>query len=254
MKNIIWLASYPKSGNTWLRFFLYSYFHGIPRKSGDINEKIPDIHANAQLEARTSAQVFCKTHFIYSPRHPFLQRSAGYIYLIRHPKDVLLSNLNYFRLTGHQKLDPQRFAEEFIQHQGVPFWRKANMGTWVEHVESWAEDREDPSLILHYEALRKDPATQFARVLDFLGEDIHRKTFELALQRSSFDNMRRIENKEKQKKEFSAVFWGNPDTARQGLRFLHKGGTNQRLDKIHPDLDQRFDEAFAEPLEKLGYC
>ena len=110
-QEIIWLASYPKSGNTWVRFFLYSYYVGIPMKSGDINHKIPDIHSTPELLQSAENRIFCKTHFLASDKHPHIKDTAGIIYLLRHPRDVLLSNLNYFYLTGHSALDAVEFAE-----------------------------------------------------------------------------------------------------------------------------------------------
>ena len=51
--SIIWLASYPKSGNTWLRFLLYNYLFGEVRRSGDIARRIPDIHTLTTLDTTT---------------------------------------------------------------------------------------------------------------------------------------------------------------------------------------------------------
>jgi hypothetical protein len=251
--NLIWLASYPKSGNTWLRFFLYSYYYGIPVKSGDINEKIPDLHSNFRLDEHSDRRVFCKTHFIHSAQHPYNEKTTGFIYILRHPKDVLLSNLNYFRLTGHTEIDAVRFAKDFIKSQGVPFWQRAGMGSWSEHAKSWLNYKDVPYLVLKYETLRKDPRPCFSEVLEFLGEEGNSKKLELALQRSSFDNMKRLENKEKKRNKYSPVFWGNPSTTQQGLRFINKGGLNQTLEEIDPALDTLFDETFEDSLRKFGY-
>ena len=98
-----------------------------------------------------------------------------------------------------------------------------------------------------------NPREQFLRVLDFLGEDVHGKKLEQALNRSSFDNMKRLENMEKKKDIYSPVFWGNTSATEKGLRFIHKGGVNQKLSRIDPELDSLFEKAFETDLRDLGY-
>ena len=60
---IVWLASYPKSGNTWLRFLLYCYLFGAPRDSAQILRKLPDIHVSG-YELSGAGRVYCKTHLL----------------------------------------------------------------------------------------------------------------------------------------------------------------------------------------------
>jgi hypothetical protein len=222
-------------------------------KSDDINTAIPDIHTPNNLDKDRDERIFSKTHFVYSRHHPQLEKTAGSIYIMRHPKDVLLSNFNYFRLTGHTQLDSVAFARTFIRNKGIPVWQQAGMGTWPEHVESWTGNPAMPQLVLKYEDLKRNPEKHFYSIIEFLDNDVDTQLLEKALLRSSFDNMKRIENKEKRKNQFSSVFWGNPETARQGLRFLNKGGVDQKLEHLDPDLDQEFDLAFESELIRHGY-
>ena len=250
---LIWIASYPKSGNTWLRFFLYSYYYGIPMNSRDINKKIPDIHTPNKLDENLEKRVFSKTHFLNSNQHPHFANTLGSIYIIRHPKDVLLSNLNYFRLTGHTQIDQVEFARSFIKHKGLPIWQQAGMGSWPEHVASWKNNSQMPQFFIKYEELKSDPEKYFFDIINFLDNDVDSKKLDQALLRSSFENMRRIENNEKKKNKFGEVFWGNTQTAKQGIRFLNKGGVNQKLKHIDPALDEEFDKAFENELKMYGY-
>ena len=165
--NLIWIASYPKSGNTWLRFFIYSYYYGIPINSSDINKKIPDIHTPNNLDQSLEDRLFSKTHFVYSDQHPFIDKTAASIYVVRHPKDILLSNLNYFRLTGHTQLDPVEFSKSFIQHKGVHIWQQAGMGWWPEHVASWEENTVTSQLVIRYEDLKNNPEKISLKLLIF---------------------------------------------------------------------------------------
>jgi hypothetical protein len=114
---IVWLASFPKSGNTWLRFLVYSYMYGPPQASSEVGERIPDIHHGAKLSVPPGdGQLFVKTHLMPGPNHPFMDRTQGFVYVVRHPKDVLLSNLNYARLASAGDFDAKGFAIHFIRH------------------------------------------------------------------------------------------------------------------------------------------
>src|SRR5262245_186581 len=96
---IHWLASFPKSGNTWVRFLLYHYFYGDIADSRAIGSRIPDIHAGDFDRASTLTRTqLVKTHWGLSPQMPHVDRTAGAIYIVRRPQDVLWSMLNYYRL------------------------------------------------------------------------------------------------------------------------------------------------------------
>lgn len=222
-------------------------------KSIDINKKIPDIHTPYNLEKISEDRIFSKTHFLYSSEHPSIEKTAASIYIIRHPKDVLLSNLNYFRLTGHSQIDSLEFAKAFIKNKGVSIWQQTGMGSWVEHVDSWCNNSKSPLLFVKYDELKSNPEKNFSKIINFLDNEVDQEKLKQAILRSSFNNMRRIENNEKKKNKFSEVFWGNPDTEKKGLRFLNKGGVNQTLKHIAPELDEEFDRAFSAELEMYSY-
>ncbi len=135
--NIVWLASYPKSGNTWLRFFLYAYLYGEIENSNDIARRIPDIHKIRDLDLNADGTVFMKTHGFCGSHHRYIKNTIGAIYIVRHPRDVLLSSLNYCRMEDDSGFSDKEFADEFIENLGVLKWKKVGMGAWVENVNSW---------------------------------------------------------------------------------------------------------------------
>ena len=68
-QRITWLASYARSGNTWLRFLLHCYYVGRPGSSAEVAAFVPDLHVPGQVEARLAkpdgdAPLFAKTHFV----------------------------------------------------------------------------------------------------------------------------------------------------------------------------------------------
>ncbi len=139
--NVIWIASYPKSGNTLVRMLLHNYLFGEARNTDEVAERIPGLHSllarKIELEVNSDEQKLIKSHFCFSPQHPYAEITSGFIYIMRNPRDVLLSNARYLGATS--SIDElRRFANTFIDEMGVPSWRHKNMGSWPEHVASSA--------------------------------------------------------------------------------------------------------------------
>jgi len=255
-ESIVWLASYPKSGNTWVRFLLYNYFYGKPRKSADINKKIPDLHTNPDLNhipTTPHGDIICKTHFRYTPEHPYLRAHCKVIYIIRNPKDVLLSNLNYFKLAGKTPPDSLSFANTFIDHLGVPSWRSAGMGNWLEHATSWLNEAPFPSLQIQYESLKDDTEGNFRKILLFLNESPDETRMRHAIHQSAFSRVQKMERTERQKRQNTDVFSITPASLQRKHLFTNTGASQQTLQYIAPGLDERFDHAFYNAMKVLGY-
>ncbi len=255
--DIIWISSYPKSGNTWVRFFLYAWMHGTPSSSRAIGAVIPDIHKSPSLEGFSGNRLLCKTHFAMGDQHPARHMTRGFIYVLRHPRDVMLSNLNFARmntsgpLTHHME---RAWIVDYLAHQGLPAWIERRMGTWPQHVESWIGAPAWPHLILRYEDMLRNPEGEFLRVLEYLGETPDRDRLENAIRQSSFESMQALEETEKAADPVNSVFGGTPDGTRAGFRFMNAGKTGQRLHRIGADLDRRFDERFGEAMRRWGYA
>lgn len=107
MAKIVWLASYPKSGNVWLRFLLTGLLAGRVTASAQIARQVPDIHdgvAAHQLYGKGATLV--KTHGKYWPEIPLREDTVGTIHVPRHPVEVPESNLNYaFMRSGNLRHD-----------------------------------------------------------------------------------------------------------------------------------------------------
>ena len=185
---ITWLASYPKSGNTWLRFLLANIINGgMPATSLGVSKLVHDIHQpNVPFEPADPEQLFIKTHFARTDRHPRLAETARAVHVVRHPRDVLLSALNYRRMEGvienltdaqkigdaltelGENLTDAQYAETFISHGGDPLWAKLGYGSWIQHAATWATNAPFPVLTIRYEDLKSDAEATLARVLEFV--------------------------------------------------------------------------------------
>lgn len=252
---ITWLASFPKSGNTWVRFLLYAYLYGDIRTSGDINRRIPAIHRNPRIQPEGDESLLVKTHFVLSDKHPQLGLTERAVYIKRHPKDILLSGLNYHRMTGafpDQATDEQ-YAKVFVARGSDPLWIGQGFGTWDEHVSSWTATDRFPVLVTTYEHLKQDPETELGNILRFIGHDPDPERVAAAVRAAHFDQLRALEVREKTSGEKDKLFPGVVKRTKAPRFFMNKGKTGQTLESIGSGLDELFDRGLGEAMRRHGY-
>jgi hypothetical protein len=203
---VSWIASYPKSGNTWTRVMLASYLldrqvasqEELERVSYDLQRLL--VHGRlVPLEGPWPPVV--KTHFL--PRAEILRQyrdvTRKVVYLVRNPRDVIPSSARHLAIKP--EMTPE-FAQRFIEGRGVPIWKEVNWGTWPESIREWTTPelvaRHFPNVevrIWRYEDMREDTAGCLGQILDFLGlldaADPDRVT--RAVQNSSLERMRAAE-------------------------------------------------------------
>ena len=274
MGALIWLASYPKSGNTWMRSFLHNLFRNTPEPV-DINEItdfcIGDSSAQwykrraggrllAELTMEELAQlrpqvhrdfttvfpdsVFVKTHNFFgnwagTPLHT-MEVTAGGIYVLRNPLDVVISVSHHFDET----------IDEAIKHLANDAYKTGNMEThveeihrsWSTHVKSWTEHPNPQLLVLRYEDLLHKPRKHFKRVVDFLGLPASPSRLERAIQNSSFKTLSGIE----QKKGFRE----RPEAAKA---FFREGRSEQWREILTPEQIRQVICDHHEQMERFGY-
>jgi len=248
----VWIASFPRSGNTWIRFLLYTYLFGEIKNSKDVNEKVPPIHRPRLVNPNFPGRLLMKTHFKLTDQHPYLANTVGFIYVYRHPKDVLLSNLNYHSLRGLQ-LEPVDYARKFIALAGDPIWIQHGYGSWAEHIESWIGKPRWPHVWMKYEDLKADTPANLKKIVEFLKEPVDDAKIARTIELCSFEHLKALEAQEKESGE-GALFPGNKNLMDKGHMFMNKGQSGRKLAEISPGLDQDFDKRFAPLLAKYGYA
>lgn len=249
---VVWLASYPKSGNTWVRFLLHHYLWGEPGNSLELNRRIPDLHRPAGRIDPSGDRIFVKTHFLLHEKLPYLALTERAIYIKRNPRDVLLSGMNYAKLENPGSFDDAAYARAFIEQGGDPAWIGMGFGTWAAHAESWTATERFPVHVTSYEAMKSDTAAELRSMLEFVGESPDEERIERAVRLSDFARMREIERREKARGGESLFRGGKGSLARNAM-FMNTGATGQSLAPIEPTLDAEFDEAFAPHLRRFGY-
>jgi hypothetical protein len=249
---IVWLASYPRSGNTFVRRLLFSYLLGDNPESVEIKNYIPDIHKitdeGRRLHTHLDRTVLVKSHYAFSPSHPYRADTAGFIYVIRDPRDVLFSTYRY--LTSMNQTDCrtlESFAKSFIDDLGAPFYRSIGFGTWPEHVGSWlAATRFIRGTFVTYEELRTDAAKTLSGLVRFLGYDPDSDRIAAAAEACSFE-------KTLAHKHENRSLGLEPSEEQVWLQAMGNGAIHQSLSHIHPDFESRYTERFGTISRLFGY-
>ena len=262
-KVINWIASYPKSGNTWVRFLLLNLIYGPQSSTEKLDALIPDIHKLAgQIKIPANSNVLIKTHFQLSATMPLFNHTAGFIYIIRNPIDTMMSNLNYaFTMHGivndpavRDKIKKQ-YIEQFISNRGDPNWIRLGRGSWVENVTSWiTNDPGFPNLVLKYEDMLADPVSQLGKISNFLKLRSSQAELQSAVNNSSFRRMKEIEEKELARKIRGFYLSENSEKSiAEGNRFMFRGKAGEGEKELTRSQRERFLEQFGPTIELAGY-
>jgi aryl sulfotransferase len=261
MSQIVWIASYPKSGNTWVRFLVCNLLYGPIDSAATLGRLVPDIHElRADTVEAPSSPVLMKTHYPYSPALPLAMQTAGAIYVVRDPADVMLSNYYYRRRSGAAlpdgEADFEQYLESFIAAHGDPRWLQLGMGCWDGNVRSWLTVQHPfPVLRIRYEDLLADGIGVAGLLARSLGVVADHERLATAVESASFESMRRIEEADIRAQRvgiFYKPYLQGPIDA--GLRFMRSGRSGESSAKMSPRQWQRFNAAFGAIRAEFGYC
>jgi hypothetical protein len=212
----VFLASYPRSGNTLMRFVLGDLASGAPVDFESIDRLIPNVGDHRSAPRIAAGHRLIKTHEAY--REEYMRA----VYVVRDVRDVLVS---WHRLThreGDAAEDLDEFVQRFMTDRGSPY------GSWVDHVRSWraAHARGVPMLLCRFDEMRADPAGVLGRIAEFAGLPASVERVEEAIARNSLENMQRLEH---QSVEYLARRFGHQS---QGVR---SGGIGTWREMLSPE-------------------
>lgn len=274
MGNIVWLASYPRSGNTWLRAFLHNFLRDLdepydinrlqdfsliecdarwyrdldPRPVVELSkDEVAALRPRAQA-AMTRASpdsVFVKTHnaLIEDRGHPLIDPAltAGAIYVVRNPLDVVLSYSAHFGVS----LDDAIAA---MTHEGTQSIANQErfvyevFGSWDQNVRSWTAQPSSAVLALRYEDMQATPDQAFGRVAAFLGLRPSADRLGRAVRHSSFALLREQEERR-----------GFRERSLKSQRFFREGRVGQWRDRLADAQVDAIIDACREQMLRFGY-
>jgi Sulfotransferase domain len=252
MGGIVWLASYPKSGNTWTRNFLHNllrpqadshdinamqhltayensrrWFDGlIPRPLAECSaEEIAPLRPRAQerLAAEAPGLVFVKTHnaLVKEFGHPVINSAvtAGAIYIVRHPLDVAVSFAHHLATTTDNAIEKMNTTG--LQTPNTERTAYEVYGSWSEHVATWTQRPHQGLHIMRYEDMLAKPEATFRQLCDFLLLAPTRAALLEAIEKSSFE---RLKEQEKER-----GFFEKPAQAKDFFRVGRAGAWREHL-------------------------
>lgn len=200
------IASFPKSGNTWLRFIIANMITDEHITLKNIDQYIPDIY-NFKTNINNNPEPrFIKTHHAYYESYPKT------IYIHRDYRDVLISFYHFQKSLG--KFEGE--FKTFIETMNSPF------GTWKNHVNSALKQKAkhpDRILILSYESMLLDPKQYIEQIATFCNIS-PKKSINEIVSNCSFDSLKKIE------RDYGRTF------ETPNLIFFRKGESNQWKNEI----------------------
>jgi len=228
-KKIYWLASYPKSGNTWFRIFLANYLSDSDKpisinkiSTGSIassrivfdnisaltatdltHDEVdllrPDIYREMALEIETVG--YHKVHDAYTfninnkPIFPS-DVSKGVIYFVRNPLDVAISYANHSSISIDKSINVLNNDKHKLSKnkKGVSNQIRQKLLSWREHVNSWTKQTEIPVFVLRYEDMLDDTYTCFKNAINFLELEFNNEKLKQAIKYSNFNELKKQES------------------------------------------------------------
>jgi Sulfotransferase domain len=253
---LIWIASYPKSGNTWVRFLTCNLLFGRQHTAASLSALAPDVHEMAAASEAGAAGLL-KTHFAYSAELPQAARTVAAIYVVRHPADVLASNFFYsLRSSAQADTSPAAFdayVEAFIAERGDPRWLELGMGRWDDHVRSWLH-APFPVLRIRYEDLTSDPLGSGSSIARMVRPSSTLAEVREAVENSSFERMRGVEREDIRGQRVGIFYKPYLEgSIAAGRRFMRRGIVGDGLARLNPVQRAALDAAFEPLLGELGY-
>jgi estrone sulfotransferase len=229
------IASYPRSGNTWLRFMLAELLTGHPADFENIDSVIPEMGLQEFARGVLPNQGrLIKSHECYRPEY----RKA--VYLVRDIRDVALSNYSRERAVGAHFMSFDDYLPLFLAGKTSGF------GSWQRHLRCWLESplmSKASMMVVRYEDLRADTFGQLSRVLSFLGHSIDPAQVRSAIANSSLERMRLKED----------AAHNMPRNQDEVGRFVRSGSVGGWKDKLTPHQLRLLDASAGEMLTEMGY-
>jgi hypothetical protein len=278
MKNLIWVASYPKSGNTWLRILLESTlfrngetvdinnisltnFGLLNRQQLDGFLEFDSSNLNLEetcfykkkyfqeFSLNSERDTFIKTHdaninLFDGEKVTPKEATKLAIYLMRNPLDIVASLANHHGVTNDEAiailLDPDYTL--FRSPKGITTNVDQFIGSWSNHVVSWL-DSDLPLLLIRYEDMLVNPVEILTQICHLIGRDMDQDVIRKAVKNNTFEILK--------KKEEDVGFKEKNLSAE---KFFRKGKSGTWKEELTPEQIKKVSDATGSMLKRLGYA
>jgi len=282
---IFWIASYPKSGNTWLKALISSYYYS---KDGIFSENLinhigqfPEkkyfqefsydskiltdtsrFWLKAQEKINTDKKLrFFKTHNAFGSLNNQIftnkQNSIGCIYVVRDPRNVLTSLKNHYQMKDFEALKWMTNEKQFIyddrniEKEGYSSFQF--ISSWEINYRSWMTQKEVPFKIVRYEDLLKETYLVSKGIIEFINKTlnvnkkVNRNKLKNSVQSTSFNKLKSLEKKS----GFSEAVISKKTNDK--IPFFFLGPENDWKKILTDDLKSKLNNIFEKNLKELLY-
>ena len=274
---IIWIASYPKSGNTYIRSLLSAYYFS---KSGEFEfdllkniKQFPDKfffdkelnnieeafknYVPAQKKIFENKKVrFLKSHNLLGlyKGHPFTvpEYTLGAIYVVRDPRNVILSLMNHYSLSEKEALDFITDDNRDIHQDENDFAAYSFLSSWAKHYTSWSTAKKYRKLLIKYEELKSNKYEIFRDIIVYVNtllnrtERVNKEKLKRAIESTEFNIL-------KQKETKKGFVESAKDKKGKIKIFFNKGFENDWKNSISSKSIKKIETKFYNEMVNLGY-
>lgn len=264
LDGVWWIASYPKSGNTWIRVVLSAY---LSDARADINKLLipgeidPSFYQAActypltalsnslvvslrpaailnlmSANAGLTSPTILKSHWLYDP---FIATPAvltrGSVYVIRDPRDVAVSWAEHQAQSVDEAI--KRMSDKTLALQANDTPLSAIVGSWSDNVKSW----DGKAHFVRYEDLLSNPYDEFLKIVNHIGIEIDEEALAQSVESSEFSKL-----KAQEEREGFLELW-------KGDKFFGRGKAGGWKDVLTKQQQARIESDHGEMMAKFGY-
>lgn len=274
---IIWLASYPKSGNTWVRLFLNNlllskkkfnindkligqfplrnHFNDITDKVDDLDEFAKNcINAQLKINLDNKIKIF-KTHNAFwkwnNGEYSFTneENTLGVIHIVRDPRNVITSVMNYFHTENYDGAIEFMKKDKILGGSSDDNSLPTIIASWSNHYKSWKKFKKN-YLLIKYENLLNNPNEEFFKITNYLQKITklkisHNNIFK-AIKECEFVNLTTQE-------EAFGFDENSKKNKKLNKKFFNLGPKNNWKNILEPKIKDEIEVLFKEEMEDLGY-
>tara|TARA_B110000014_G_C20068508_1_gene557014 strand:+ start:465 stop:1322 length:858 start_codon:yes stop_codon:yes gene_type:complete len=283
---IFWIASYPKSGNTWLRTLISTYYYSengnfediLLKKIGQfpVKEFFDDFNHDKEIAGDTckywllaqekinskNKLKFFKTHNVFGKVNNFdftnSQNSIGCLYIVRDPRNVITSIKNHYQLKDEQALEWMSNEKNFIYN--IQEYKESGysdfqfISSWNTNYKSWKIQKKVPIKFIKYEDLLNQTYAVFLDIIEFINkttnnsEKINKNKIKKTLISTSFELLKKNEIE----KGFTEAITSHKDKNKK-IPFFYLGPKNDWQKILNENLKVKLTKKFEKELKELSY-
>ena len=274
---IIWIASYPKSGNTYIRSFLSAYYFSSDGKFNfDLLKNIKQFPERnffekkmETLEEAAKNYIICQEKICSNKKAKFLKThnllgilkgypftkpelTLGVIYIVRDPRSVVKSLMNHYSFNEKKALEFLIDKTRDIHFDKNDFSSYSFLGNWTNHYNSWTKSKKYRKLIIKYEDLENNTYETFRDIIVFTNtllnrtERVDKEKLNIAIETTDFKLLKKIEEKE-------GFIEAATNAKGEKKVFFNEGFKNNWEGKIKKENIEIIEEKFYNEMVELEY-